>query len=117
MNKKQYQLLCSNFNKQKDIDQYEMWKEIFSDKDIYYDVIMDRTIKYIIENDKYMPSVARIKEVYVEMFKAPLTPAEKLKRWKEKGIIPSCLSKVSSETKINNDEFEKLQEFFEGFQC
>ena len=102
-------MLCSNFNKQKDIDQYEMWKEIFSDKDIYYDVIMDRTIKYIIENDKYMPSVARIKEVYEEMFKTPLTPEEKLKRWEKKGITPSCLNKEPNEEDVSDEELQELQ--------
>ena len=114
MNKKQYQLLCSNFNKQKDIDQYELMEEIFKDEDPLY---MERAVKKIINEDKFFPSVARIKEVLEEVWKTPLTEEEKLKRWEKEGITPSCLSKEPEETQISEEELKELEDFFEGFKC
>ena len=45
MNKKLYITLCSNFNKSKDKDHFELLEDIFKDEDEFY---MEKAIKRII---------------------------------------------------------------------
>lgn len=107
MNRKLYSMLCSNFNKTKDDEHYQMLKEMFKDEDPLY---MERTVKKIISEDKYFPSVARIKEVLNEVWETPLTEEEKMKRWGKEDITPSCLSKEPQSEEIDDEEFKALQE-------
>lgn len=114
MVKKLYEKLCINYNKQKDIEQCELWNELFGNED---PLLLERAVKKIINEDKYFPSVARIREVLNEQSNIPLTKEEKLKRWKKEGITPSCLSKEPEETQISEEELEELEDFFEVFKC
>lgn len=113
MNRKLYSTLCANFNKQKDDEHYQMLKENFLDEDSLY---LERAIKKIIQDDKYFPSVARIKEVLNEVWKTPLNEDEKLKRWEKEGIKPSCLDKEPQEIEISDEELDDLQDFFSQFK-
>ncbi len=110
MNRKLYSTLCENFNKNKNVDYYDMLKEIFKDEDPIY---MERAVKKIISEDKYFPTVARIKEVLDEVWKTPITEEEKLKRWEKEGIIPSCLSKTPQDEELDDEELKALQEDFD----
>lgn len=110
MNKKHYMTLCSNFNKTKDKDYFEMLEDMFKNVDEIY---MERAIKKIISEDKYFPSVARIKEVLDEMYEEPLTKDEKLKRWEKEGITPSCLNKEPNEEDVSDEELQELQNEWE----
>ena len=114
MNRKLYSLLCDNFNKQKDDEHYQMIKEVFKDED---SLLLERALIKIINEDKFFPSVARIREVLNEQSNIPLTKEEKLKRWEKEGITPSCLSKEPEETQISEEELKELEDFFEGFKC
>lgn len=108
MNKKQYITLCSNFNKSKDKEHYELLEEMFKNEDEIY---MDRAVKKIIQEDKYFPSVARIKEVLDEVHKEPLSEDEKLKKWAKEGFCPSWLSK--DKKNLSYEELKKLQNEFD----
>lgn len=114
MNRKLYSLLRDNFNKQKDDEHYQMIKEVFEDED---PLLLERAIKKIINEDRFFPSVARIKEVLNELSDIPLSKDEKLKRREKEGITPSCLSKEPEETQISEEELKELEDFFEGFKC
>jgi hypothetical protein len=105
-------MLCSNFNRTKDDEHYQMLKENFLDDDSLY---LERAIKKIIQEDKYFPSVARIKEVLDEMYEEPLTKDEKLKRWEKEGITPSCLNKEPEEIKISDEEMKELEKWIKKF--
>ena len=107
MNRKLYSMLCSNFNKQKDDEHYQMLKENFLDEDSLY---LERAIKKIIQEDKYFPSVARIKEVLNEVYEEPLTQDEKLKRWEKEEITPSCMSKEPQDEEMSDEELKELEE-------
>ena len=107
MNKKLYMALCTNYNKQKDKEHFELLEEMFKDDDPIY---MERTIKRIIKEDKFFPSVARIKEVLNEEYNIPLTEEEKLKRWNKEGIVPECTAKEPTEANVSDEELKELQE-------
>lgn len=110
MNRKLYSLLCDNYNKPKSEEHYQMLKEIFDDED---PIMLERAFNKIINEDKYFPSVVRIKEILDEVWKKPLTKEEKLKRWEKEGIIPSCLSKTPKDEEIDDEELKALQEDFD----
>ncbi len=107
MNRKLYSTLCTNFNKTKDDEHYQMLKENLKNEDSLY---LERAIIKIIQEDKYFPSVARIKEALNEICDEPLTQDEKIKRWGKEGITPSCLSKEPQSEEIDDEELKALQE-------
>ncbi len=107
MNKKLYITLCSNFNKSKDKDHFELLEDIFKEEDEFY---MEKAIKRIISEDKFFPSVARIKEVLNMVYDESLSEEEKLKRWNKEGIVPECTKKEMKEEKVSDEELKEFQE-------
>ena len=113
MFKQLYGLLTDNYNKPKSKEQYEMFCEVFENEDEIY---LEKVVKKIIKEDKFMPSIARIKEVVEEMYNEPLTEKDKLKRWEKEGIKPSYLTKDPEEINISDEEIEDLKDFFSQFK-
>lgn len=107
MNKKLYITLCSNFNKPKDKEHFELLEEIFKDED---PLLLERAIIKIIQEDKFFPSVARIKEALNEVWITPLTEEEKLKRWNKEDIVPVSTTKEPKEELVSEEELKELQE-------
>ena len=106
MNRRMYSVLCDNFNKQKSEDHYELLKENLKNYDPVY---LERAINKIVSEDKFFPSVARLKEVVEMVSSEPLTKEEKLKRWEKEGIVPECISKEPQEEQIQDEELKELQ--------
>lgn len=106
MIKQIYALMCDNYNRPKTKEHYEMFKDTFQDED---EVYLLKAIKKIIREEKYMPNIARIREVLNEVYQEPLTQEEKLARWKKEGIVPSCLSKEPSEEEMSEEELKELE--------
>ncbi len=103
MNKKMYIALCSNFNRPKEKDHYELLEEMFKEED---EVYMEEAVKIIVSEDKYFPSVARIKEVLNKLHDEPITEDIKLKKYAKSGIIPKWLGKGKKDL-----SFEELKEY------
>ena len=106
MNKKIYKTLCDNFNKEINIELYEIWKDELKD---YDEKLVEQAIKQIIMNDKYMPTLARIVEVIKALPPLEKTEAEKIERWEKQGIHPSWLDKTIAEEKLTDEELAELE--------
>lgn len=106
MNKKLYKLLCDNYNKEINVELYDIWKNELID---YDEVLVEQAIKQIISTDKYMPNLARIIEIIKEQPELDITEENKIKRWNKKNIHPDWLDKVYNEEYLSKDELEELE--------
>lgn len=115
MNKKLYKMICANYNKTLDKDLYEMYEEALKD---YQDHYIEDAIKYIIENDKYMPTLARIKEVVKDLPSRELTEDEKIEKWKKKNIVPAWLDRYLNldGEKLSPSELQELEKEMSMFR-
>lgn len=89
MNKKQFVKLCVNFNKEPNEELYELWCEELEDFGPYY---VEVAIKNIMVNDKFFPTLSRVLEELKNLPPMEIPVEEKIKRMKEKGVIPNWLS-------------------------
>ena len=113
MNKKLYKLLCTNYNKKLDKEMYEIYEETLRE---YQDYMVNDAIKYIIQHDKFMPTVARIIEVIKELPNREITEKEKRDQWEKKNIIPKWLDEYLTYEKLEPEEIEKLNKEMSIFE-
>lgn len=90
MNKKDFAKLCMNYDKEPNEELYELWNEELKDYDNYY---VEMAIKNIIANDRYFPTLSKVIEELKNLPPMEISVEEKIKRMKEKGVIPSWLEK------------------------
>lgn len=88
MNKNLFRMLCANYGKEANIELHKLWNEELKDFDTYY---VEVAIKNIIANDRYFPTLSRIIEELKNLPPMEIPQEEKIKRMKEKGVIPSWL--------------------------
>lgn len=88
MNKDLFKMLCANYGKDANVDLHKLWNEELKDFDPYY---VEVAIKNIIANDRYFPTLSRIIEELRNLPAMEIPEEEKIKRMKEKGVIPSWL--------------------------
>lgn len=81
-------MLCANYGKEPNVDLHKLWNEELKDFDTYY---VEVAIKNIIANDRYFPTLSRIIEELKNLPPMEIPQEEKIKRMKEKGVIPSWL--------------------------
>lgn len=94
MNKKDFVKLCMNYDKEPNEELYELWKEELKDYDTYY---VEIAIKNITKEDKFFPNLNRILEEIKKLQSLEIPTYEKIKRMKEKGVIPSWLEDYENE--------------------
>lgn len=88
MNKKDFAKLCMNYDKEPNEELYELWNDALKDYDTYYVKV---AIKNIISNDRYFPTLSKVLEEIKNLPPMEIPMEEKIKRMKEKGVIPSWL--------------------------
>jgi len=88
MNKKDFAKLCMNYDKEPNEELYELWNDALKDYDTYYVKV---AIKNIIANDRYFPTLSKVLEEIKNLPVMEIPVKEKIKRMKEKGVIPSWL--------------------------
>ena len=88
MNKNLFRMLCANYGKEANIELHKLWNDELKDFDTYY---VEVAIKNIIANDRYFPTLSRIIEELKNLPPMEIPQEEKIKRMKEKGVIPSWL--------------------------
>lgn len=113
MNKKLFKMLCLNFNRELDKDVYEIYEEALSKYDEYY--IAD-AIKYIIEHDKFMPTIARIIEATRELPYRELTEEEKKARWEKEEIRPSWIDEEIDPEEATAEEIAEIDKLLKDIR-
>ena len=106
MNKKIYKTLCDNFNREINVELYEIWKEELKD---YDEILVEQAVKQIIMNDKYMPTLARIVEIIKNLPPLDIPEDKKIERWEKQGIHPECLGKGIATEILNQQEIDNLE--------
>lgn len=109
-----FKKLCMNFNKEPNEDLYLLFDEQFGEYDPYY---FEQAIAYIIKNDNYFPTVARVLEVLKELPSEEIPTEEKKRRMKQMGVSPAWLDMVfEDETELDEEESEDFKNFLESFR-
>lgn len=115
MNKKQFVKLCMNYDKEPNEELYTLWNEMLEKYDPYY---VEVGIDNIIKNDKFFPTFSRVLEELKKLPPMEIPEEEKIKRMKDKGVIPEWLNKeivnepLTEEDKKEHEEFLKFIEDF-----
>lgn len=110
MNKKQFAKLCMNYDKEPNEELYSLWNEMLEDYDSYF---VEVAIDNIIKNDKFFPTFSRVLEELKKLPPMEIPEEEKIKRMKDKGVIPEWLNKEIPESEIEEDtDFKKFIEEF-----
>lgn len=111
-----FKKLCLNFNKEPNEDLYLLLNEELEDYDPYY---VEVAIRNIIANDKFFPTLNRILEELKNLPPMKIPEEEKIKRMKDKGVIPEWLNKeIVNEplTEEDEKEHEEFLKFIEEFR-
>lgn len=111
MNKKQFAKLCMNYDKEPNEELYSLWNEMLEDYDPYF---IEVAIDNIIQNDKFFPTYSRVLEVLNNIPPMEIPEEEKIKRMKNKGVIPEWFNKEIPESEIEEDD--EFKTFIEGFR-
>lgn len=107
-----FKKLCANFNREPSEDLYLLWNEELR---IYDDEEIEKTLKIIMSNDNFFPTLSRFKEVMKEVLNNELDTFDSEKNVREKmkrlNIHPSWLDQEI----VNEPIDEETQETFEDF--
>ena len=116
MNKKMFVQLCINFNKEPNEMLYDLWKEELDGYDVRY---INKAIKKIILEDRYMPNLNRVIEVLNNLEYIYITEEEKLLKMSEIGVKPDWVDKKIINEPIDEEtkkEFEVFKTFIEELE-
>ena len=106
-----FKQLCMNYDKVPNEELYILWKNELKDFDPYY---IEVAIKNIIARDRYFPTLSKILEELKNVPAMEIPQEVKIKRMKDKGVIPSWLNQNINESEIEVDY--EFKNFIEGFR-
>ena len=100
-----FKKLCANFNREPSEDLYLLWNEKLR---IYDDDEIDKTLKIIMSNDIYFPTLSRFKEVMKDVLNEELETFDSEKNVREKmkrlNIHPAWLDDPKLLSESTNEE-------------
>lgn len=114
MNKKLFKMLCDNFGKPLNADLYNLFDSELKD---YDPILVETAVLKILNEHKFFPTLADIKNVIKELPELKISDEEKIKRWKNKGIQPSWLThpELCVEEPASDEEIKEMQNLLAEF--